>query len=98
MTRRRDRTEIEAEILSIAGGGDGALKTQIVYRANLNFGIVEGYLELLELAGLIAKRGVTYVTTETGKAYLEKVREIRALRGAEEDPELRLLRRFHEPL
>jgi len=98
VTRRRDRTEIEAEILGIAGGVDGALKTQIVYRANLNFGIVEGYLTDLELAGLIARRGVRYLTTEAGEAYLVKLHEIRALRGAEEDPELRLLRRFHEPL
>ena len=48
---RRSRFEIIGEILSLAT--NGAKKTSIVYRANLNFNVVNRYLDLLIQEGLI---------------------------------------------
>ena len=49
--RRRSRVEIIAEILRIAKRG--AKKTRIVYGANLNFKMLDNYLQRLEKAGLL---------------------------------------------
>jgi len=65
---RRGQVEIIADILSAAR--DGALKTQIVYKANLNFARVKSYLDYLEEKGLLENSGPIYTLTERGKKFL----------------------------
>ena len=51
-----DRISVIAEVLEMTM--DGAFKTQIMYRANLSFGRLDGYLELLLKLNLIEKVGM----------------------------------------
>jgi len=58
---------------------DGANKTKIVYNANLNFKILNSYLDALTKKGLLNIRknhGNEYVTTEEGIRMLETCRSI----------------------
>lgn len=77
---RRGRFEIIGEILSLAQ--DGARKTTIVYRANLNFNLVNRYLNLLVREGLI---GLTegsarkYKTTEKGIEFLKAYKNMKGM-------------------
>jgi predicted transcriptional regulator len=70
-----------AEILEVAV--DGALKTQVMYRANLSFAQLNEYLKLmldlklLEIAKNTEK--TVYKTTTKGMRYLQSYREIRDL-------------------
>jgi len=66
--KRRGRTEIIVDILSAAM--EGTKKTQIVYKANLNFRRARKYLPYLEEKGLIENIGSEYKTTEKGKQFL----------------------------
>jgi len=79
--RRRDRLLIIAEILQVAI--DGALKTQMMYRANLSFAQLNEYLKLLEDLKLLeipenTQRKI-YKTTTKGMRYLQSYREIHDL-------------------
>ena len=77
--RRRDRLFIMAEILDVAR--DGALKTQIMYRANLSFAQLNEYLSLLldlnllEVAEGSEKRTI-YKTTDKGSTYVQSYMKI----------------------
>ena len=74
---RRGKIEIVIDILSVALGG--ARKTEIVYKANLNFKRIERYLPFLEERGLMESSGPIYKTTEKGKEFLrgyEKMEEL----------------------
>lgn len=74
---RRSRPMIILEILDACNSG--ANKTKIVYHANLNFKIVNYYIDLLTTKGLItAKQGSPkhYETTERGKDLLNSLRLI----------------------
>jgi predicted transcriptional regulator len=90
--KRRDHLYIMAEILEVAI--DGALKTQVMYRANLSFAQLNEYLKLmLDLKLLETIRNterVTYKTTSKGVRYLQSYREIRDLlkreRGSSSEP------------
>jgi len=69
--KRRNNMEIMAEILRIAR--KGARKTHIVYGANLNFKLLQEYLNELEKAGLVAdhtEKDGLIETTERGIRYL----------------------------
>jgi len=76
----RDRLKIIEDILTAAL--NGASKTQLVYRANLNFKRLRSYLPDLAERGLIAAAEgspARYTTTEKGRAFLshcEKAREL----------------------
>jgi predicted transcriptional regulator len=73
MSQRRNNLEIVAEILKIAR--KGAKKTRIVYGANMNFKMLDEYLEKLTKAGLIANsedNGGLIKTTEKGVEYLQQ--------------------------
>ena len=73
MSQRRNNLEIVAEILKIAK--KGAKKTRIVYGANMNFKMLDEYLEKLTKAGLIANsesNGGLIKTTEKGVEYLQQ--------------------------
>ena len=76
--KRRDRLFIIAEILDIAK--DGALKTQIMYRANLSFAQLNTYINLLLDTQLLEKnsksRRTIYRTTKKGSEYMESYKDI----------------------
>lgn len=70
---KRSKHTIISRILDICRGG--ACKTRIVYQANLNFKIVDPYLDLLLKNNLVeVKQGSPklYETTEKGEAFREK--------------------------
>jgi len=71
---RRGRLEIIADVLLVAQRG--AKKTQIVYKANLNFKMVEKYLPYLEGKGLIENTSREYTTTEKGEKFLGVYKEM----------------------
>ena len=66
--RRRNDLDISADILRAAQGG--ALKTRIVYQANLNFKIVKRYLKDLIDRGLLRFSEPKYFATEKADNYL----------------------------
>jgi len=76
--KRRDRLFIIAEILDIAK--DGALKTQIMYKANLSFSQLNTYLKLLletKLLEIVEKGGKNiYKTTKKGCEYMQSYKEV----------------------
>jgi predicted transcriptional regulator len=74
--KKRDSVGISADILRLAQ--DGAIKTRIVYGANLNFKIVEGYLSRLMGLGLLENKDGRrmYRTTEKGLAFINRYEEL----------------------
>ena len=80
-SKRRDKLSIIAEVVEISK--TGALKTQIMYKANLSFAQLGEYLKLLEKINLLQKRmedgKETYAATEKGFTFLQKHREIMTL-------------------
>lgn len=79
--KRRDKLEIMAEMLEIAG--DGALKTQIMYRANLSFTQLNNYLEFMLEVDLLEKikhnKKDIYKATIRGRDFLGRYRQIAKL-------------------
>ncbi len=75
---RRDRLKIILDILDICNSG--ANKTKIVYQANLNFKMVNVYIDILMNEGLLhpqdASNGKIFLTTIRGKELLKNVRQI----------------------
>jgi len=80
-SKRRDKLYIIAEILEIAR--DGTLKTQIMYRANLSFAQLNGYLNFMLKTNLLDKIAVNekevYKASEKGINFLIRYREINEL-------------------
>ena len=72
--KRRGRAEIIADILSATM--KEAKKTQIVYKANLNFRRARRYFPYLEEKGLIENIGSEYKTTEKGKQFLQDYQKL----------------------
>ena len=66
---RRNDLEITAEILRAAL--NGAKKTHIVHKANLNYKILHEYLNILKKSGLIINKPGIIKTTEKGLEYLK---------------------------
>jgi len=79
--KRRDRMFIMAEILEVAI--DGALKTQLMYRANLSFAQLNEYMKLLLEMKLMetveSTQKTIYRTTSKGMRYLQSYKEIHDL-------------------
>jgi predicted transcriptional regulator len=71
---RRNDLDICADILDIARGG--AKKTQLVYKANLNFKIIKTYLSRLNNNDLLTLENGCYVTTDRGVSFLQNYREL----------------------
>ena len=67
---RRNDYDIMADLLRVATGG--AKKTQLVYRANLNFNIIKRYLKRLIDGGLIKVSGRMYYSTDEATQFLKK--------------------------
>jgi predicted transcriptional regulator len=80
-TKRRDKLYIIAEILETAK--DSALKTQIMYRANLSFTQLNDYLSFMLKNELLEKISLNdrdvYKATEKGLNFLQRYREITEL-------------------
>ena len=81
MTPKRSRQQIMLAILDLCTG-DGAIKTRIVYKCNLNFRTARGYLDELQKAGLFEvirqpcnkTTGDIYRTTPRGITAAEMLR------------------------
>ncbi|HNX40568.1 MAG TPA: winged helix-turn-helix domain-containing protein [Methanothrix sp.] len=74
---KRSRQEIIAKVLDICS--DGAIKTKIVYQANLNFKTVNAYIDLLNKNGLIEVNqgpSTVYETTEKGLNLMESIKHV----------------------
>jgi len=86
-TKRRSRLDIIAQILGAAV--DGAVKTKIMYRANVNFIQYNEYLKSLLEARLIspikADGKTLYKTTEKGKLLLRRFNETEEMFNAADD-------------
>lgn len=76
--KRRDQLSIVANILEITQ--HGALKTQIMYRANLSFTQLNEYLAFLILNNLLIQAlregRETYVVTFKGRDFLRRHNEL----------------------
>jgi predicted transcriptional regulator len=79
--KRRDKLYIIAEILETAK--DSALKTQIMYRANLSFTQLNDYLRFMLKSELLEKILINdreiYKATDKGMDFLQRYREITEL-------------------
>ncbi len=74
---KRSRQEIIAKVLDICT--NGAIKTKIVYQANLNFRTVNTYIDLLNKKGLIEVYqgpSVVYETTAKGMDLMESIKQV----------------------
>ena len=71
---RRSKIDIIIDVLEVAKMGVN--KTSVVYRTNLNFKLADKYLELLQNQGLVENKLDKYITTDKGKVFLEKAKEI----------------------
>jgi len=73
---RRTQLEIVEQLLGIASQ-EGATKTSLVYKANLNFKLAQKYLDELESKGMIVRHenglGTTYACTERGQEALRNI-------------------------
>jgi predicted transcriptional regulator len=85
--KRRDKLYIISEILEIAK--DGALKTKIMYRANLSFTQLNDYLGFMLEIHLLEKIRKNdkniYRSTEKGLDFLERYHQIAELLRNEND-------------
>jgi len=76
--KRRDKLVIMSEVLQIAR--TGALKTQIMYGANLSFAQLKEYLNFLTGVRLLKKATwgdkETFLATEKGVEFLKRQQEI----------------------
>jgi len=81
LRKYRNRLCIMAEMLEIAKGG--ALKTQIMYKANLSFAQLNEYLSLLLKTGLLENDNksekTVYKTTAKGLHYIQGHNDITGL-------------------
>ena len=75
MSKYRNRVEIIADILNVVG--DGALKTQIMYKGNLSYKLLTRYLREVIGAGLVCagERANIYQLTEKGKMFLKDFKD-----------------------
>ena len=71
---RRNDLDICADLLKVTM--NGAKKTQMVYKANLNFNIVKKYIKRLSDNELIKSENGHFFTTDKGSRFLAKYREL----------------------
>ncbi len=73
--KRRSKAQIVSDILETCT--DGANKTKIAYNANLNFKMLDSYLDVLTKRGLLhIAESRKYITTEEGIRILEVCKNI----------------------
>ena len=75
MSKYRNRVEIIADILNVVG--DGARKTQIMYKGNLSYKLLTRYLREVIGAGLVCagEKANIYQLTEKGKMFLRDFKD-----------------------
>jgi len=76
--KKRESVDIYRDILQLTR--NGAIKTRIVYGANLNFKIVKGYMSKLLSLGLLEESRKGYRTTEKGLAFIDSYEELSRFR------------------
>lgn len=74
---RRSNLDIYSDILNVST--NGAKKTQIVYKANLNFNIAKKHIGALMEKGFVEKNSRMYFTTERGKNFMESYRQLKSM-------------------
>lgn len=74
---KRGRTEIIAEILLYCVQQRG--KTNIMYKANLNYTQLQTNLSFLTSLGMLMHKEERYVTTEKGHRFLELFTELQGI-------------------
>ena len=74
---RRNNMDISAELLTVAK--NGAKKTHLVYKANLNFAIVKKYLARLTENGLLESVNGRFFTTDKGSRFLDQYEMIKPM-------------------
>lgn len=82
---RRSSMEIMVNILEEARSGIN--KTRLVYRTNLNFIVVQKYIDFLSEKGLIQtdqRPNLVYVTTERGVQFLNEFTKLTDIMGVEQ--------------
>lgn len=83
--RKRTRDDIVATILSAAASPER--KTHIMYRANLNYSLIEECLRSLVAAGLLEEAreegATTYKTTVKGLGFLSVFKTLRSYQASE---------------
>lgn len=75
MGKRRDRMEVIKDILKVANDPNGANKTRLVYRSNLNFNRLSAFLGYLLEKEMIDKRvdENIYDITPKGREFLRQL-------------------------
>lgn len=68
--KNRDRISIVASILTVTISG--ATKTHIMHRANLNYKLLERYLDLVVGSRLVRIEGSRYLLTNCGRDFLKR--------------------------
>jgi predicted transcriptional regulator len=80
MNGKRSDMEISADILKVTM--NGALKSHIVYKANLNFQLGKKYLDRLMNSGLIVgsdNGSRLFLTTDKGMEYIKHFEDLKEL-------------------
>jgi len=78
MAKKRSEMEMSADILRVSK--NGAKKSHIVYKANLNFNIVKEYLDQLITSGLLTGpegRNRIFRTTDKGIGYINHFEDLK---------------------
>jgi predicted transcriptional regulator len=79
VTLKRDRVEIMAEILGLCSKQQ--TKTQVMYGTNLSWKMLQHYLSQLQALNLLKfhKESTKYLTTQRGKEFVKKWKELQEL-------------------
>jgi len=76
---RRNNMDISAELLHVAK--NGAKKTHLVYKANLNFALIKIYLTRLSENGLLESVNGIFFTTDKGAKFLDQYENMKPMSG-----------------
>ena len=71
--------DISADLLYVAK--NGAKKTHLVYKANLNFVLVQKYLARLTENGLLESMNGRFFTTDKGSRFLDQYEIMKPMSG-----------------
>jgi len=85
--RYRSRTDIVAQILEAANGGDGATQAKIMYKAFLSYAELKEYLTVMVENGLLKynEREQIYKTTEKSNRFLRLYNQIEVITPGQDD-------------
>ncbi len=76
---RRNNIDISADLLYVAK--NGAKKTHLVYKANLNFMLIKEYLARLTENGLLESVDEIFYTTDKGTRFLDQYEIMKPMSG-----------------